>query len=119
MTLKERLLGASLTLAGITGNALAATNTTTDLLNPDAARGREHLASLPYVDKLQYILDIVFAIVPIIAIGALAWLTLTFLAGGWDSVENELRVRKKYFTVIGVLLALKIGSAAVRLIDTW
>jgi hypothetical protein len=118
MTIKDKLLGVSFVLTGMTRNALAASNTT-DLLNPDAARGREHLASLPYVDKLQYILDIVFAIVPIIALGALGWLTIVFLSGGWDSVENELRVRKKYFAVIGILLALKIGSAAIRLIDTW
>lgn len=118
MTIKERIVGVGLTLTGIAQTALAANNES-DLLYPDAARGREHLAQLPYVDKLQYILDIVFAIVPIVALMALGWLTIIFLSGGWDSVENELRVRKKYFAVIGIVLALKLGSAAIRLISDW
>jgi hypothetical protein len=118
MAIKDTLVKFSVPFVGLIGNARAATNGT-GLLFPDASKGREHLAELPYVDKLQYVLDIVFAIVPIIALGALGWLTIMYLAGGWDSVENELRVRKKYFSVIGILLALKVGSAAVRLIDGW
>ncbi len=117
MTIREQTLEVSIALTGMIGNALAANNT--EFLTPDPAKGRENLATLPYVDKLQWILDTVYALVPIIAVLALGWLALKYYAGGWDSVENELRSRRAFFAIISVVLLLKVGSACINFISAW
>ena len=117
MSIKEKLMAVGATLAGVTRNAFAAENNVS--LTPNTEQGMKNLATLPYVDKLQWILDTVYALVPYVAILALGFLAIKYYTGGWDSVENELRTRKAFFAIIIIVLALKVGSAAVRLISTW
>jgi len=117
MHIKEKMLGVSLSLTGFIGNALAANDTIS--LVPDTKKGTENLASLPYIDKLQWVLDTVYALVPYIAVLALGFLAVKYYTGGWDSVENELKTRKGFFAIIAVVLLLKVGSAAIRLISEW
>ena len=117
MTIKDRILGVGLALTGIPRTALAATNDT--FLVPNPEHGRANLATLPYVDKLQWILDVVYAVVPVIAVLALGLLAVKYYTGGWDSVENELRTRKAFFMIIAVVLLLKVGSACINFISAW
>jgi len=117
MSLNTKLLTAVSTLTGLTGNAFAEELNVT--LTPNAEKGMKNLATLPYMDKLQWILDTVYALVPFVAILALGFLAIKYYAGGWDSVENEIRSRKAFFAIILVVLALKVGSALVRLISEW
>jgi len=116
MTIKERILGVGVTLTGITHTTLAANNIS---LTPDPKKGMENLATLPYIDKLQWILDTVYALVPYVATLALGFLAIKYYTGGWDSVENELRSRKAFFAIITVVLLLKVGSSFIRLISDW
>lgn len=120
MHLKGKVLLAVGTLTGLVGTALgASTNSTNISLTPDTDRGMEYLATLPYIDKLQMIIDVVFALVPYIAILALGLLAIKYYTGGWDSVENEIRTRKGFFSIILIVLLLKVGAAMVRLISEW
>lgn len=116
MTIKTNILGLSASLTGFVGNARAADNIS---LVPNANKGMQNLASLPYIDKLQWILDTVYALVPYVAVLALGFLALKFYTGGWDSVENELRTRKLFFSIITIVLLLKVGAAIIGLISAW
>lgn len=118
MSIKTKLFAVGTTLHGLIGTALAEDNVNVTL-TPNAEQGMKNLATLPYMDKLQWILDTVYALVPYVAILALGFLAIKFYTGGWDSVENELRSRKAFFAIIIVVLALKVGSAMVRLISGW
>ena len=120
MHLKDKVVMAVGTLTGLVGNALgASTNSTNISLTPDPDRGMEYLAALPYVDKLQMVMDVVFALVPYIAILALGLLAIKYYTGGWNSVENEIKTRKGIFSIILIVLLLKVGTAIVRLISEW
>ncbi|MDD3067964.1 MAG: hypothetical protein PHF13_03710 [Acholeplasmataceae bacterium] len=118
MYLKTKVLVVGATLAGTIGKAVAAGNESISL-TPDAKKGMENLAELPYVDKLQWILDTVYALVPYMAVLALGILAIKYYTGGWDSVENELRTRKAFFAIILIVLMLKVGSSFIRLISDW
>jgi hypothetical protein len=117
MALRVKLLGVSAILTGIVRNALGAESNIS--LVPDSKKGMENLGTLPYVDKLQWILDTVYALVPYVAVLALGFLALKFYTGGWDSVENELRTRKLFFSIITIVLLLKVGAAFIGLISAW
>lgn len=117
MAIKDKLTAVGLALAGTIGNAFAANDNVS--LTPDTDQGMKNLATLPYVDKLQWILDTVYALVPYVAILALGFLAIKYYLGGWDSVENEIRSRKAFFAIIVVVLALKVGSSFIRLISEW
>jgi hypothetical protein len=119
MTLKTRLLAVGATLTEMIGNALAETNESYVSLTPNTDRGMQNLAGLPYVDKLMWVLDTVYALVPIVAIAALGFLAVKYYLGGWDSVENEIRSKRAFFSIIIVIFALKVGSSFVRLISAW
>lgn len=118
MSIKTKVMAAGATLAGMTRTALAATNNSVSL-TPDATRGMQNLTELPYIEKLQWILDTVYALVPYVAVLALGLLAIKYYASGWDSVENELRTRKSFFAIIIIVLALKVGSSFIRLISEW
>ena len=116
MHLKGKLIAAGITLAGTIGNALADTNVS---LTPNAKQGMENIATLPYVDKLMWVMDTVSALVPLVAVIALAFLAVKFYFGGWDSVENEMRSRRAFFSIIIVVLAYKVGTAFIGLLSSW
>jgi len=117
MHLKDKVIMTVGSLTGLIGTALAASDNIS--LTPDTNQGMENLSTLPYIDKLQWILDTVYALVPYVAILALGFLAVKYYIGGWDSVENEIRTRKAFFAIIVVVLLLKVGSAMVRLISEW
>lgn len=117
MHLKDKVILTVGSLIGLIGTALADSDNIS--LTPDTNQGMENLATLPYIDKLQWILDTVYALVPYVAIMALGFLAVKYYIGGWDSVENEIRTRKAFFAIIVVVLLLKVGSAMVRLISEW
>jgi len=117
MSLKQKLVLTMGSLIGTIGTALA--EPVNMSLTPDTEQGMENLSTLPYVDKLVWVRDTVYALVPYIAYIALGILALKFYFGGWESVENELRQRKAFFTIIGIVLALKVGSACIGFITAW
>lgn len=122
MSLKTKILGVSTILTGTIGTALAEVNTTArnySTYTPDAANGNRILSSLPYVDKIMDFIDVIYAIVPWAAIAVLGYLAIAYYTGGWDSVENEIRTRKKFFAILVILLGLKVGTALVALISNW
>ena len=119
MSIKTKLLAVSGSLTGMISKVYAADESNNISLTPDTAKGMENLAQLPYIDKLKWIIDTVYALVPCIAILAIGWLALKFYFGGWDNVENEIKTRKGFFSILGVLLILKLGSAGVALLSNW
>lgn len=116
MSIKAKLLAVSGSLTGMISKVYAADNIS---LAPDTAKGMENLSQLPYIDKLQWVIDTVYALVPYIAILAIGWLALKFYLGGWDNLENEIKTRKGFFSILGVLLILKLGSAGVAFLSNW
>lgn len=119
MSIKAKLLAVSGSLTGMISKVYAADESKNISLVPDTAKGMENLSQLPYIDKLQWVIDTVYALVPYIAILAIGWLALKFYFGGWDNVENEIKTRKGFFSILGVLLILKLGSAGVALLSNW
>lgn len=119
MSIKAKLLAVSGSLTGMISKVYAADESKNISLAPDTAKGMENLSQLPYIDKLQWVIDTVYALVPYIAILAIGWLALKFYFGGWDNVENEIKTRKGFFSILGVLLILKLGSAGVALLSNW
>lgn len=119
MSIKAKLLAVSGSLTGMISKVYAADESKNISLVPDTAKGMENLSRLPYIDKLQWVIDTVYALVPYIAILAIGWLALKFYFGGWDNVENEIKTRKGFFSILGVLLILKLGSAGVALLSNW
>lgn len=120
MSIKRQLLAVSGSLTGMISKVYASKNEEVNIsLTPDTAKGMENLAQLPYIDKLKWIIDTVYALVPYIAILAIGWLALKYYFGGWESLENEVKTRKGFFSILGVLLILKLGSAGVALISNW
>lgn len=122
MTFKEKILLTAGSLTGLVGTALAKTSDSArnyTSYTPDVENGNKILSEIPYVDKLMDIIDVIYAIVPWVAIGALGYLGIAYYMGGWDSVENEIRTRKKFFVIIIIILALKVGSALVGMISNW
>ena len=119
MSIKTKLLAVSGSLTGMISKVYAADESKNISLAPDTAKGMENLSQLPYIDKLKWVIDTVYALVPYIAILAIGWLALKFYFGGWDNVENEIKTRKGFFSILGVLLILKLGSALVALLSNW
>lgn len=119
MSIKAKLLAVSGSLTGMISKVYAADESKNISLAPDTAKGMENLSKLPYIDKLQWVIDTVYALVPYIAILAIGWLALKFYFGGWDNVENEIKTRKGFFSILGVILILKLGSAGVALLSNW
>lgn len=120
MSLKEKLVLTVCTLTSTIGTALAQSSERNySSYTPDIENGNRILSELPYVGKLMDIVDVIYAIVPWVAIGALGYLGIAYYTGGWDSVENEIRTRKKFFIIIVIILALKVGSALVGMISKW
>ncbi|MFA7171032.1 MAG: hypothetical protein WC180_03495 [Candidatus Paceibacterota bacterium] len=118
MSLKAKMLLAAGSLAGFVGNALAASNESISLI-PDSSQGMENLGTLPYIEKLKWVMDTTYAIVPVVALIALAFLAVKFYFGGWDSVENELKSRRAFFSIIIIVLALKVGAAFIGFVTEW
>lgn len=120
MSIKRQLLAVGGSLTGMVSKVYALNNEEVDIsLTPDTAKGMDNLSQLPYIDKLKWVIDTVYALVPYIAILAIGWLALKFYFGGWDNVENEIKTRKGFFSILGVLLILKLGSAGVALLSNW
>jgi hypothetical protein len=120
MSIKTKLLAVSGSLTGMVSKVYALNNEEVDIsLTPDTAKGMENLAQLPYIDKLKWIIDTVYALVPYIAILAIGWLALKYYFAGWDSVENEIKTRKGFFSILAVILILKVGSALVAIFSNW
>ena len=119
MSIKRQLLAVSGSLTGMISKVYAADESKNISLAPDTAKGMENLSQLPYIDKLKWIIDTVYALVPYMAILAIGWLALKYYFGGWESVENEIKTRKGFFSIIAVVLILKVGSALVALISNW
>ncbi|MFA6887823.1 MAG: hypothetical protein WCQ65_12745, partial [Fermentimonas sp.] len=71
MSLKAKMLLAVGSLTGFVGNALAASNDSISLI-PDSNQGMENLGTLPYIEKLKWVMDTTYAIVPVVALIALA-----------------------------------------------
>jgi hypothetical protein len=117
MSLKTKLLGVSTSLTGTIGTALAERNYSS--YTPDTANGNRILSELPYVDKIMDFIDVIYALVPWVAIAVLGYLAISYYAGGWDSVENEIRTRKKFFAILVIILGLKVGTSLVALISNW
>lgn len=117
MSLKMKILGVGASLTGSIGTAMAGRNYTSYM--PDTDNGNKILSELPYVDKIMDFIDVIYALVPWVAIAVLGYLALQYYTGGWDSVENEIRTRKKFFAILIVMLGLKVGTALVALISNW
>ena len=119
MSIKRKLLAVGGSLTGMISKVYAADESKNISLTPDTAKGMENLSQLPYIDKLKWVIDTVYALVPYIAILAIGWLALKYYFGGWENAENEIKTRKGFFSILGVLLILKLGSALVALFSNW
>ena len=69
MSIKAKLLAVSGSLTGMISKVHDKQHSLSD-----TAKGMENLSQLPYIDKLQWVIDTVYALVPYIAILAIGWL---------------------------------------------
>jgi hypothetical protein len=117
MKLKNVLWAAGSTLTGMMGNALAADNET--VYTPSLARGKENFDSLQYADKAGWLIDLMYYITSIVAVGVVIYCAARLLTGGWGDLEAEIKGRKGLWTALIAIVLLRVGLMLIGVVFGW
>jgi hypothetical protein len=117
MKLKTKLQVVGITLTGMIGRALAADNST--VYTPSLARGKENFDSLQYADKAGWLIDLMYYITSIVAVGVVIYCTARLLTGGWGDLEAEIKGRKGLWTALIAIVLLRVGLMLIGVVFGW
>jgi hypothetical protein len=117
MKLKNVLLLVGSTLTGMIDNALAADKET--VYTPSLTRGKENFDSLQYADKAGWLIDLMYYITSIIAVGVVIYCAARLLTGGWGDLEAEIKGRKGLWTALIAIVLLRVGLMLIGVVFGW
>ena len=117
MTIKNSLMVIGLILAGFVNGALAADNGT--IYTPSLARGKENFDSLQYADKAGWLIDLMYYITSIVAVGVVIYCAARLLTGGWGDLEAEIKGRKGLWTALIAIVLLRVGLMLIGVVFGW
>jgi hypothetical protein len=117
MSLKKSIMAVGATLTGFVNNALAANNGT--VYTPSLARGKENFDSLQYADKAGWLIDLMYYITSIVAVGVVIYCAARLLTGGWGDLEAEIKGRKGLWTALIAIVLLRVGLMLIGVVFGW
>ena len=116
MELKTKLLSVGVTLTGFVNNVLAANN---GVYTPSLTMGKSNFESLQYSDKATWLLDLMYYLVSLVAVGVVVYCAFRLLTGGWGDLEAEMKGRKGLWTALIAIVLLRVGLMLLGVIFGW
>lgn len=116
MKIKNIVLAVMATVTGLVSNVLADDNVT---ISPSLANGKMIFDKwIPYATQMTQLLDLLYYLDTIVAIGVILWCAVQWKRGGIGHLEAEISGRRGMKTVIFAVIALKFALVLINVIFT-
>ena len=75
--------------------------------------------SLQYADKAGWLIDLMYYITSIVAVGVVIYCAARLLTGGWGDLEAEIKGRKGLWTALIAIVLLRLGLMLIGVVFGW